>query len=110
VDFSARRLRELRARAFQRLRVPAADQLGFGQPHPVAAKNGRGVEEFIQQLLQEFPMPEQEIPVEMGICIAVMGRPNVGKSTLINRILGEERVIVFDEPGTTRDSISFTAS
>lgn len=79
--------------------------LGFGQPHAIAAKNGRGVEPFIQELLREFPIPEQETPAEMGVCIAVMGRPNVGKSTLINRMLGEERVIVFDEPGTTRDSI-----
>ncbi len=80
-------------------------QLGFGMPHPVAARNGRGVESFIQQLLQPFPVPESVPDAEAGICIAVMGRPNVGKSTLINRILGEERVIVLDEPGTTRDSI-----
>lgn len=80
-------------------------QLGFGVPHPIAAKNGRGVEAFIQELLKPFPLPETIPDAETGICIAVMGRPNVGKSTLINRILGEERVIVFDEPGTTRDSI-----
>lgn len=80
-------------------------QLGFGQPHPIAAKGGRGVETFMQDLLQAFPATAEEPPAEMGTCIAVMGRPNVGKSTLINRILGEERVIVFDEPGTTRDSI-----
>lgn len=80
-------------------------QLGFGVPHAIAAKNGRGVEEFIQELLAQFPMPEVIDEAQTGICIAVMGRPNVGKSTLINRILGEERVIVFDEPGTTRDSI-----
>lgn len=80
-------------------------QLGFGAPHPIAARNGRGVEPFIQGLLTQFPLPETVDETKMGVCIAVMGRPNVGKSTLINRILGEERVIVFDEPGTTRDSI-----
>ncbi len=80
-------------------------QLGFGAPHPITAKNGRGVTEFIEILLQSFPQEELVADAETGICIAVMGRPNVGKSTLINRILGEERVIVCDEPGTTRDSI-----
>jgi GTPase len=80
-------------------------QLGFGEPHAVAAKTGRGIEPLIQQLLQPFPVAEALPDTEEGVCIAVMGRPNVGKSTLINRILGEERVIVFDEPGTTRDSI-----
>lgn len=80
-------------------------RLGFGEPHPIAAKNGRGVESFIQELLKPFPIPEEVPESETGICIAVMGRPNVGKSTLINRILGEERVVVFDQPGTTRDSI-----
>lgn len=78
--------------------------LGFGVPHPIAAKSGRGVEDFVQTLLA--PFPREEAPAEeKGICIAVMGRPNVGKSTLINRLLGEERVVVFDEPGTTRDPI-----
>jgi GTPase len=80
-------------------------QLGYGAPHAIAAKNGRGVEPFIEELLKPFPLPEAESDAQAGICIAVMGRPNVGKSTLINRILGEERVIVLDEPGTTRDSI-----
>ncbi len=80
-------------------------RLGFGVPHAIAARNGRGVESFIQTLLQPFPIPETVPAEEAGICIAIMGRPNVGKSTLINRILGEERVIVCDEPGTTRDSI-----
>lgn len=80
-------------------------QLGFGAPRAIAAKNGRGVESFIQDLLAPFPIPENVQDAQAGICIAVMGRPNVGKSTLINRILGEDRVIVLDEPGTTRDSI-----
>ncbi len=81
--------------------------LGFGTPHAIAAKNGRGIETFIQELLKPFPV-EEAPKEEKGIFIAVMGRPNVGKSTLINRLLGEERVVVFDEPGTTRDSIFIT--
>ncbi len=80
-------------------------RLGFGEPHPIAAKSGRNVENFIRTLLEPFPAETEIAPEYAGICIAVMGRPNVGKSTLINRLLGEERVIVFDEPGTTRDSI-----
>lgn len=80
-------------------------QLGFGEPQGIAAKNGRNVETFIRELLASFPVFAETPVTETGICIAVMGRPNVGKSTLINRLLGEERVIVFDEPGTTRDSI-----
>lgn len=80
-------------------------RLGFGEPHPIAAKSGRNVENFIGTLLEPFPAEIEIAPEDAGICIAVMGRPNVGKSTLINRLLGEERVIVFDEPGTTRDSI-----
>lgn len=80
-------------------------RLGFGEPHPIAAKSGRNVETFIQTLLEPFPAEAEISAEDAGICIAVMGRPNVGKSTLINRLLGEERVIVFDEPGTTRDSI-----
>ncbi len=81
--------------------------LGFGTPYAIAAKNGRGIETFIQELLKPFPV-EEAPKEEKGIFIAVMGRPNVGKSTLINRLLGEERVVVFDEPGTTRDSIFIT--
>jgi GTP-binding protein len=80
-------------------------RLGFGEPQAIAAKSGRNVEAFIQKSLEPFPIEAEIPPEESGICIAVMGRPNVGKSTLINRLLGEERVIVFDEPGTTRDSI-----
>jgi len=80
-------------------------QLGFGAPHGIAAKQGKGVAAFIQALLAPFPLDEAVADQQAGICIAVMGRPNVGKSTLINRLLGEERVIVFDQPGTTRDSI-----
>lgn len=81
-------------------------ELGLGQPVAITATQGRGVESMIQTLLNEFPEAQktQEIK-DKGIKVAVIGRPNVGKSTLINRILGEERVVVLDRPGTTRDSI-----
>lgn len=82
--------------------------LGLGEPFAIAASHGRGVSYLINTVLQEMleaeeAMPEE--PEEPGIKIAAIGRPNVGKSTLINRMLGEERVVVFDMPGTTRDSI-----
>lgn len=80
-------------------------RLGFGEPAAIAAVGGRGVESFIRKLLTAFPLDQETSEQDTGICIAVMGRPNVGKSTLINRLLGEERVIVLDQPGTTRDSI-----
>jgi len=85
--------------------------LGLGEPVAIAAVHGRGVKGLINGVLEALPQPdEMEEEQEKGIQIAVVGRPNVGKSTLVNRLLGEERVVVFDQPGTTRDSvfISFT--
>lgn len=82
--------------------------LGFGRPQPIAAAHGRGVRGLIDRVLAEFPEAqesEEEKAEAAGIKVAVIGRPNVGKSTLVNRVLGEERVVVFDMPGTTRDSI-----
>jgi GTP-binding protein len=81
-------------------------ELGLGEPVLIAAEHGQGIESLIERTLPVIPEPtldEQEV-VE-GISVAVLGRPNVGKSTLINRILGEERVLAIDLPGTTRDSI-----
>lgn len=79
-------------------------RLGLGQPHTISAAHGRGVSDLIFHLLpKESEKPEQDD--SSGIKLALIGRPNVGKSTLTNRMLGEERVIVFDQPGTTRDSI-----
>ncbi len=83
-------------------------QLGFKEVFAIAASQGRGVTQMIRSLLETFPIIEEErIPEEHAdsIRIAFVGRPNVGKSTLINRIMGEERVVAFDQPGTTRDSI-----
>lgn len=83
-------------------------ELGISDIYPTTATHGRGVRQLMEAVLAPFPeAPEPEVEDEAahGIKIAVIGRPNVGKSTLVNRLLGEERVIVFDLPGTTRDSI-----
>ncbi len=87
--------------------MAAADffSLGLGEPSAIAAVHGQGVNTLINQVLDTLPpveTPDEEIK---GTQIAVVGRPNVGKSTLVNRLLGEERVVAFDQPGTTRDSI-----
>ena len=88
--------------------VVAADfhALGFGQPVAISAAHGQGCAELMEQVLagyQEEP-PEQESESD-AIRVAIIGRPNVGKSTLVNRLIGEERVIASEEAGTTRDSI-----
>lgn len=82
--------------------------LGLGTPIPIAAAHQRGITALIEYALAEWPViskEEGDSSIESLIKLAVVGRPNVGKSTLINRILGEERTVVFDAPGTTRDSI-----
>ncbi|SMF58139.1 GTP-binding protein [Alteromonadaceae bacterium Bs31] len=82
-------------------------ELGMGEVHSIAAAHGRGVRTLLEHVLEE--VPEWEVDAEQdaarGIKMAIIGRPNVGKSTLVNRMLGEDRVVVFDLPGTTRDSI-----
>lgn len=84
-------------------------ELGLGEVYGVAASHGRGINNLMEAVLEQLPKPEDEelLPEEQarGIKIAVVGRPNVGKSTLVNRMLGEDRVVVYDQPGTTRDSI-----
>lgn len=81
-----------------------AHELGIGKPIPIAAAHGTGVSQLVERLFPE-PTEEQKDDENAGIKLAIVGRPNVGKSTLTNRMLGEERVIVHDSPGTTRDSI-----
>ena len=80
-------------------------QLGLGQPVAVAAIRKQGVKALMEDVLKNIPQPDGAEEAEAGVKIAIVGRPNVGKSTLINRLLGEERVVVLDRPGTTRDSI-----
>jgi len=81
--------------------------LALGEPVPIAASHGRGVGELLARIDALIPevAAEDDDAETGGIGIAIVGRPNVGKSTLVNRLLGEERVVVFDEAGTTRDSI-----
>ena len=82
-------------------------ELGLGEIHPTTATHGRGVKSMMEAVLADIPETLEEAveDVATGIKIAIVGRPNVGKSTLVNRMLGEERVVVYDQPGTTRDSI-----
>ncbi|MFT7266834.1 MAG: GTP-binding protein [Porticoccus sp.] len=83
-------------------------ELGLKNVYPTTATHGRGVRSLMSDVLEPFPeidSADSTNSKERGIKIAIVGRPNVGKSTLVNRILGEDRVVVFDEPGTTRDSI-----
>jgi GTP-binding protein len=88
-------------------------ELGLGEPVPISAAHGENVRELIELVLERIAPAESEAAAEVDevpgearrIKVAVVGRPNVGKSTLVNTLLGEERVIAFDQPGTTRDSI-----
>lgn len=85
-------------------------ELGLGDPYVISAAHGDGVVDLVNEALDEAfaqrPADAEELePAERGIKIAIVGRPNVGKSTLINTLVGEQRVIAFDMPGTTRDSI-----
>ena len=81
-------------------------QLGMSNFYPIAAAHGRGVTQLIEHVLNIFLENESDPEVDFSsIKVGVIGRPNVGKSTLVNRLLGEERVVVYDQPGTTRDSI-----
>jgi GTP-binding protein len=93
-------------------------RLGLGDVHPISASHGRGVNALLALVLADHPSDKErennsefqeegteDSPDERAVRIAIVGRPNVGKSTLVNRLLGEERVVVYDQPGTTRDSI-----
>lgn len=93
--------------------IAAADfySLGMGEPEVISASQGRGIDNLLSRVINALPPaaePDADAvaDIEDGrIRLAVVGRPNVGKSTLVNRLMGEERVVAFDEPGTTRDSI-----
>ena len=85
-------------------------ELGMGDPYVISAAHGDGVPDLVNEALDQLEksrsadLEELEVP-QRGIKLAIVGRPNVGKSTLVNTLLGEDRVIAFDMPGTTRDSI-----
>jgi GTP-binding protein len=82
-------------------------ELGLGEPLPVSSAHGQGIRSLAEAALADFPVEPEEAEPQEGapIRLAVAGRPNVGKSTLINTWLGEERLVAFDLPGTTRDAI-----
>ena len=82
-------------------------ELGMGEPHAVSSAHGQGIRSLTEAALAHFDFGDEEPAGDEGapIRLAVAGRPNVGKSTLINTWLGEERLIAFDMPGTTRDAI-----
>ena len=80
-------------------------KLGLGEPIPVSAMHGRNINELLDAVIAEFAPAAEYLEDTEAIKIAIVGRPNVGKSSLVNALLGEERVIVSDMPGTTRDAI-----
>ncbi|MBL0074476.1 MAG: ribosome biogenesis GTPase Der [Rhodocyclaceae bacterium] len=80
-------------------------ELGCGEPYVISSSHGEGVRELVELALARFPEKDDGTDDEQGPRVAIVGRPNVGKSTFINTLLGEERVIAFDMPGTTRDAI-----
>jgi GTP-binding protein len=83
-------------------------ELGLGDPLSISSAHGEGVRDLVNLVLEDF-LPEQQEETKNETLktpkVAIVGRPNVGKSTLVNTLLGEQRVIAFDQPGTTRDSI-----
>ncbi len=84
-------------------------ELGLGEPYPISAAHGENVDALAELALAALPADADDdadvVPWNATTKIAIVGRPNVGKSTLVNTLLGEERVIAFDEPGTTRDAL-----
>ena len=80
-------------------------RLGFGEPAPVSSEHGRGVAEMLEVVRARAPRDETP-PAPRGVVnLAVIGRPNVGKSSLVNAMVGTERVLVHETPGTTRDAV-----
>jgi GTP-binding protein len=81
--------------------------LGLGEPIPISAQHGRGTGDFLDALVEALPVVEGESESESDLArLAIIGRPNVGKSTLLNQLAGTERVLVSETPGTTRDPIN----
>ena len=86
------------------LQTPEFYSLGLGEPLPVSAHHNQGVGPLLDAVLETLPEAEAPPPVQ-GVGLAIVGRPNTGKSSLLNALLGEERAIVSDIPGTTRDAV-----
>jgi GTP-binding protein len=80
-------------------------RLGFGTPQAVSAEHGRGVGELLETARARAPAMPAPPPAAAGVRVAVIGRPNVGKSSLVNAMVGDERVLVHELPGTTRDAV-----
>ena len=83
-------------------------ELGMGEPHPISSAHGQGIRSLLDAVLEGFEPDDktEDLQEDAPIRLAVAGRPNVGKSTLINTWLGEERLVAYDQPGTTRDAIT----
>jgi GTP-binding protein len=92
--------------------VAAAEfhELGLGAPRAISAEHGEGVIDLVDAALAGFPVEEESGEPDGAIRVAIVGRPNAGKSTLVNALVGEERVVTFDRPGTTRDAIDVELS
>ncbi|MFH0800218.1 MAG: ribosome biogenesis GTPase Der [Pseudomonadota bacterium] len=86
--------------------VHSYHELGATPVVAVSAEHGRGVDDLLDEVIRRFPPESAGVEDEQGIFVAVVGRPNVGKSTLINRLVGEERVVANEMPGATRDAIN----
>jgi len=82
--------------------------LGFARVYLVSAAHRKGINPMMDAVMHEYSEDQPDHQIAQGPTVAVIGRPNVGKSTLINRLTGEERVVAYDQPGTTRDTISVT--
>jgi GTP-binding protein len=85
--------------------LPEFYRFGVSPLFPVAAAHGLGIDSLLEAVVQKLPRPEEAAPAAPGIRVAILGRPNVGKSSLVNRFLGEERLLVSPQPGTTRDVV-----
>jgi len=80
-------------------------EMGLGAPYAISAEHGEGVHDLVEAALADFPVENESGEPDNAVRIAIVGRPNAGKSTLVNALVGEERVVTFEEPGTTRDAI-----
>lgn len=89
----------------QELEVGGLYRLGFGEPYLISAEHGQGVGDLLDGVLDALPQASDAPDAPLSIQVAIVGRPNVGKSSMVNRILGEERLLVDATPGTTRDAI-----